>query len=93
MRSETKQIDEGENPSHYFCNLENRHFTNKVIPIIEKNDREIIVDQFEILSNVEKLYNNFYSNNSEKSIDDYCCKIDNYKFSKLSNEQSDRLKI
>ena len=38
MRSRAKWMDEGENPTNYFLNFENRHYTNKTIPkIIKKN--------------------------------------------------------
>jgi hypothetical protein len=34
---------EGEKPSHYFCNLESRKFTNKIIPNIQKENGDIII--------------------------------------------------
>lgn len=41
IRSKSKWIGEGEQPSRYFINLETRNFINKQIPNIEKRRRVI----------------------------------------------------
>ena len=43
LRSKAKWVMEGEKPSHYFCNLESRKFTNKIIPNIQKENGDIII--------------------------------------------------
>jgi len=40
----------GEKPSKYFCNLENRNYTCKIIPKVELDDCTIITDQKDILN-------------------------------------------
>ena len=64
IRSRAKQTSEGEKPTSYFLNLENRHFTNKIIPKIiksENNEEREITKQSEILEEVEKFYKSLYS--------------------------------
>ena len=43
LRSKAKWVMEGEKPSHYFCNLESRKFTNKIIPNFQKENGDIII--------------------------------------------------
>ena len=52
IRARAKSVEEGEKPKSYFLNLENRHFTNKIIPkLIKIGSKEIeITDQNEILT-------------------------------------------
>lgn len=47
IRSRAMWISEGEKPTNYFCNLESRTFTSKIIPKVE------IDKQFEILKETE----------------------------------------
>lgn len=66
VRSRAKWINEGEKPSNYFLNLENRHFTNKIIPkviIVENDVQREIIKQEDILMEVENFYRNLYSSN------------------------------
>ena len=42
IRSRVKWIEEGEKPTSYFLNLENRNFTSKIIPKVVKDNREVI---------------------------------------------------
>ena len=39
IRSRAKWVEEGEKPTHYFCSLESRNFTSKLIPKLESNYR------------------------------------------------------
>ena len=45
IRSRAKWIEEGEKPSKYFCHLESRNFTNKLIPKIVECDGTVIKNQ------------------------------------------------
>ena len=61
IRANAKWVEEGEKPTNYFLNLENRHFTNKIIPkLIGNGNEEVeISDRTEILTELElftKLY-------------------------------------
>ena len=39
VRSRANNIENGEKPSQFFCNLETNNFTSKVINVIEKDER------------------------------------------------------
>ncbi|XP_061193791.1 uncharacterized protein LOC133202033 [Saccostrea echinata] len=58
IRSRARWVEEGEKPSHYFCNLENRNFTSKIIPKVETENGNIIYKQAEILNEAKKYYEN-----------------------------------
>ena len=45
IRSRARWIGEGEKVSKYFCNLERRHYTSKIIRKIEKQDGTIVTEQ------------------------------------------------
>ena len=55
-RAKARWVAEGEKCTNYFCNLEKRHYNEKIIPkIIDENGTEI-TDQFEILEQQELFY-------------------------------------
>ena len=56
VRSRAKWVDEGEKPTKYFCGLESKNYTSKIIPKVEKDNEEIVTDQKEILKEVQYLY-------------------------------------
>lgn len=60
-----KWLDEGEKFINYFLNLENRYYINKIIFkfINEDNNKDNIIEQFEILNEVELFYKIFYIRN------------------------------
>jgi exonuclease III len=60
IRSKAKWIDESEKPTEYFCSLEKRNYTNKIIQRVEKEDGEIITNQDNILEETCKYYENLY---------------------------------
>ena len=65
IRSRAKWMDEGEKPTKYFLNLENRHYTNKTIPKLIKEESIEITDQKNILLEIEKFYSTLYKANEE----------------------------
>ena len=68
VRSRAKWVNEGEKPTKYFLNLENRNFTNKIIPKIQKTEESElieIVEQAEILREVETFYKTLYTGTSQ----------------------------
>lgn len=67
--SRAKWLDEGETPTNYFLNLENRHYTNKMIPkpINEDNNKDNIIEQSEILNEVESFYKTLYTRNTHSN--------------------------
>ena len=62
VRSKAKWVDEGEKPTKYFCNLEKRNFTNKIIQRVEKDNGKVITTQHEILEEICKYYEYLYEN-------------------------------
>lgn len=93
LRSKAKWVMEGEKPSHYFCNLESRNFTNKIIPNVQKENGDIISDQKEILKEATFFYQELYSyKDSETGINrDLNTELNNYKVPKLSVMDSEGL--
>ena len=69
IRSRANNIENGEKPSKFFCNLETNNFTSKVINVIEKEDGKIITDQKEILSETCNYYKTLYES-KENTLDD-----------------------
>ena len=69
IRSRANDIENGEKPSKFFCNLETNNFTSKVINVIEKEDGKIITDQKEILSETCNYYKTLYES-KENTLED-----------------------
>ena len=65
VRSRANNIENGEKPSQFFCNLETNNFTSKVINVIEKDDGEIITDQKQILAETRKYYETLYESKED----------------------------
>lgn len=61
LRTKVTWLDSGEKPSKYFLNLENRNYTNKLIPKIIRDSGEEIFKQDEILKEQRAYYENLYS--------------------------------
>ena len=64
IRGKVKWQLEGEKSTNYFCNLEKRHFTEKLIPklIVENNE---ITDLSQIIKEQANFYNSLYSTNKQ----------------------------
>lgn len=54
IRSRAKWVEEGEKPTRYFCNLENRNYLNKTIKKLELDGNCMNYDQARILDDVKK---------------------------------------
>ena len=68
IRSRARWIGEGEKVSKYFCNLEKRHYTSKIIRKIEKQDRTIVTEQDDIVKETKCFYEPLYK--QEEPIND-----------------------
>ena len=88
VRSRAKWIYEGEQNSKYFCNLEKRHFVQKAMCFIQKDDGNIIHDSNLITQEVKAFYENLYASRENNIIH---CTIDNVNTPTLSQEKSDSL--
>ena len=60
LRAKVRWKVEGEKSTRYFCNLEKRHFSEKTIPKLIVENKEIS-DQMAIISEQEKFYKQLYS--------------------------------
>ena len=65
IRSRAKWITQGEKPTNYFFNLENRHYSSKIIPKIITEDDIEITNQNEILKEAKTFYENLYTKKTE----------------------------
>ena len=93
LRSKAQWIVEGEKPTKYFCSLESRNFTNKIIPKIQKENGVIISDQNEILQEVKNFYQDLYSSKTTESnlLKNFDNDFENIKVPKLTNTEADQL--
>lgn len=90
LRSRARWIDEGEKPTKYFLNLENRNFTSKLIPKLILEDGSEITDTAEILKAQKTYYKELYS---EQNVDDDLTDnvLENLDSPKLSEKSSESL--
>ena len=58
VRSRAKWLNEGEKPTNYFCNLENRNFMSKTINCLLSSAGNVLKSQSEVLKEVELFYRN-----------------------------------
>lgn len=63
-RAKAKWQAEGEKSSRYFCNLEKRHYVEKLIPKLISDDNSEITDLKSIISEQVKFYKKLYSTSS-----------------------------
>lgn len=61
VRAKAKWVEEGEKPSKYFCNLENRNFVSKRMTSLINNEGREITQQSEIKTEVNNFYKNLYT--------------------------------
>ena len=90
IRSRAKWIEEGEKPSSYFLNLENRNFTSKIIPKIQADNGDIISKQEDVLSEVRLFYEKLYKFRETDNIN-LELHLENCNIPKLSDIDSDSL--
>lgn len=60
IRNRIKWYEEGEKPTSYFCHLENRNYTSKLINSIVNNKGEVITDGQNILDEIKNFYEKLY---------------------------------
>lgn len=60
IRSQTQWIEEGEKPTNFFCNLENKNFVSKTIKKLVIDENVVIDDQKEILKQTKQFYEKLY---------------------------------
>lgn len=88
-RAKAKWEAEGEKCTHYFCNLEKRHFQDKIIPKLLGENGEEYLDQFEILHQQKSFYEKLYTSSKpimEVEHENLFCDPNNPFINKLSDE-------
>lgn len=68
IRSKAKWIHEGEKPTRYFCNLENRNYVSKIMNSLISHEGEHLKTQDEILAETKCHYENLYKSRETKNI-------------------------
>ena len=69
VRSRIKWAIDGEKPSKYFCNLENRNFVDRSMSVLERENGDMIFEQDEILSDVHDFYLHLYTERNVTDVD------------------------
>ena len=69
IRSRINWLQNGEKPSRYFTNLENRNFRAKRMLFLEQENGNIIYDQNELLEETKTFYENLYDKKDVNIID------------------------
>ena len=65
VRSRLQWLQDGEKPSKYMSNLENKNFIEKTIKKVRLNHGEVITDQEGILSQVQQYYCNLFESKED----------------------------
>ena len=69
VRSRARWVEEGEKPSRYFCDMENRHFTSKMMPKLVRTNGTIASDINEIKEETRAFYKRLYSAREVQDVD------------------------
>ena len=91
IRSKTKWIEQGEKPTKYFFNLEERNYNRKIIKSLKRPDGELITDELEILKETELYYGNLYSSVIDRGNDLFKEFFGNLEIPKLEDTVRDEL--
>jgi len=90
IRSRAKWIQEGEKPTNYYCNLENRNFVSKCMNTLTTQAGQHLHTQEEILSETKRHYQNLYKSNAteEVSLNEL---LSNMSVPKLSDQEQESI--
>ena len=88
VRARAKWIEEGEKPSSYFCNLENRNFVSKRMVSLIKSNNEEITDFNCISKEVGDFYKKLYCSREDSIVDVNLKNVLSDNTPKLSDEKS-----
>ena len=90
IRARWQQLTEGEKPSKYFLNMENRNFVSKHIKEL-KDENKTITDPTDILNEMKNFYQGLYTKTKSIRIEDsYYSNITN-KMTKLTEDEKTRI--
>ena len=88
IRSKANWINQGERVSKYFFNLENRNYTEKMIPQVETDEGNILSKQNEIKTEVYNFYKQLYC---QKEVNDFNFDSITVDSNKLAEEEKNSL--
>ena len=92
VRARAKIIEDDEKPTNFFCNLEKYNYTSKVVSKLETNDGKIITDQFDILNETKRFYEDLYASKDSQLKDIDLFKLfRNTDIKRLNKDESDSL--
>ena len=66
FRAKCRWLEKVERPTKFFFNLEKRNYNKKVITELEVDDGELIENDKEILSEIERYYRDLYSSKKKR---------------------------
>ena len=69
VRARAKIIEDDEKSTNFFFNLEKYNYTSKIVSKLETNDGKIITDQFDILNETKRFYEDLYASKDSQLID------------------------
>ena len=69
VRSRAKWVEEGEKPTSYFCNLENRNFVSKCMTSLISHKNKLIKTQSDILNEAKLFFKKLYSSQNTTQVD------------------------
>ena len=90
VRSRAIWVDQGEKPTKYFCNLENRNYISKYMPNLYKKDGMKTQNQKEIVSETKLFYENLYREREVKDIN-LNEELNFENIPKVGNEQKEKM--
>ncbi len=91
VRAKARWIEEGEKPTKYFCNMENRHYTSKFMKSLTTKDNKQINETKDILNEVKSFYEDLYTSRDKNLSHVNLNKRLKDNTPKLSNDQSLKL--
>ena len=65
IRSRHQWLKEGEKPSKFFCNLENKNFIEKTIKSVQLQDGSFVTEQNQVLSHIRNFYVHLFANKDD----------------------------
>ena len=75
IRSQALWLMEGEKPSSFFCNLEQRNFVEKTFKKLQDKEGHCITTQGDILKETEKFYTKLFQNKDNDLVDIHLDKL------------------
>ena len=92
VRARAKIIEDDEKTTNFFCNLEKYNYTSKIVSKLETNEGKIITDQFDILNETKRFYEELYASKDSQLKDiDLFELFRNTDIKRLNKDESDSL--